>query len=219
MSKKKYSINWEDDLPTSFEVDGVAYESLEEIPNETDRRKLEAIMDQSFDAEFDKELFTPQELEEQKQAGMKAEKIILSIFSAVAGIMLLIAAISSFSAISKLSKEESATGRVVDMVMKREYVNQQDRIVDEYYYPVIEYVSADGRGHKVQLTEGSSTPSNEIGDEVTVLYDPDHPLDARIQSIGSSALMWVLPGITGILGVCFLIAVLVVRKFLFSSEE
>ncbi|MFN8412281.1 MAG: DUF3592 domain-containing protein [Anaerolineales bacterium] len=219
MSKKKYSINWEDDLPTSFEVDGVAYESLEEVPNETDRRKLEAMIDQSFDAEFDKELFTPQELEEQKQAGMKAEKIILGIFSAVAGIMLLIAAISSFSAISKLSKEESAAGRVVDMVMKREYVNQQDRIVDEYYYPVIEYASADGRGHKVQLTEGSSTPSNEIGDEVTVLYDPDHPLDARIQSFGSSALMWVLPGITGILGVCFLIAVLVVRKFLFSSEE
>jgi len=45
-----------------------------------------------------------------------------------------------------------------------------------------------------------------------VLYDPEHPLDARIKSFESSALMWVLPGITGVLGVAFLVAVLVVWK-------
>lgn len=218
MSKKKYSINWEDDLPTSFEVDGVSYESLEQVPDEVDRRKLEAMMDNSFDAEFDKELFTPEELEKQKKAGIAAEKLIVSIFSAVAALMLLIAAISSFSAVSKISKEESASGRVVDMVEKTQYVNQQDRITDKYYYPVIEYTSFDGRSHSVQLREGSDRPSFEIGDEVTVKYDPEHPLDARVDSAGSSMLMWILPGITGTLGVCFLIAVLAVRKFM-SPEE
>ena len=55
MAKKKYSINWEDDLPVSFEVDGVQYGSLEDVPDEADRLKLEAMMDSSFDAEFDAE--------------------------------------------------------------------------------------------------------------------------------------------------------------------
>jgi hypothetical protein len=69
------------------------------------------------------------------------------------------------------------------------------------------------------MTEGGSAPFHEVGDEVTVLYDPEHPLEARIQSIGSSALMWVLPGITGILGLGFLGAILAVRKFMTPAEE
>ena len=134
--------------------------------------------------------------------------------------MLGIAVISSFSVISKISKEESADGRVVDMVVKVQYTTvegQMEPIAEEYYYPVVEYHSLDGRFHSVQLAEGSTPASYEIGDEVTVLYDPEHPLDARIKSFGSSALMWVLPGITGILGISFLVAVLVVQRYLFSD--
>jgi hypothetical protein len=58
-----------------------------------------------------------------------------------------------------------------------------------------------------------------VGDEVTVLYDPEHPLEARIKSFGSSALLWVLPGITGILGVAFLGAVIAVQKLMSPAEE
>lgn len=212
MAKKKYSINWEDDLPVSFEVNGVQYESVEDVPNEADRRKLEAMLDSSFDAEFDDPEFAELREEAQQINGASVEKIILWIFSGIAALMLLIAGISSFSALSKISREASASGRVVDMVVQREYINEQDRIVRDYYYPVVEYISSDGKSHKVQLTEGSQTPSYEVGDEVTVLYDPEHPLDARIKSAGSSMLMWVLPGITGILGIAFLVAVVVVWK-------
>jgi hypothetical protein len=133
--------------------------------------------------------------------------------------MLLIAAISSFSAVSRMSGEASAPGRVVEIIERREYVNEQDRVVQDYYYPVVEFVSADGRPHTVHMTEGSSAPSHEVGDEVTVLYDPDHPLDARIKSFGSYALMWILPGITGILGLGFLGAVLVVRNVMKPTES
>ena len=55
MAKKKYSINWDDDVPVSFEVDGVEYESLDDIPDETDRIKLEAMIDSASDAEIDAE--------------------------------------------------------------------------------------------------------------------------------------------------------------------
>jgi len=84
---------------------------------------------------------------------------------------------------------------------------------------VVQFVSADGRSHIVHLTEGSSAPFHEVGDEVTVLYDPEHPLEARIQSFGSSALLWVLPGITGILGVAFLGAVIAVQRLMSPKEE
>jgi hypothetical protein len=217
MPTKKYSINWEDDEPVSFEVDGIVYESLDEVPDQADREKLTAMVDGSIEQQFEQEFKDfdkdfEKAAEEAKKSAASMEKIVLGAFTGVAVLMLLIAAISSFNAVSKMSKEESAPGRVVEIIHRREYVNEEDRVVQDYYFPVVEYVSADGRPHTVHMTEGSSVPSHEVGDDVTVLYDPDHPLDARIKSFGSSALMWILPGITGILGLGFLGAVLVVRK-------
>jgi uncharacterized protein DUF3592 len=218
MAKKKYSINWEDDDPVSFEVNGVQYESLDDVPEEPDRLKLEAMLNSAEDAEFDAE-FAKMDQDLQQTKGPAVENIILWIFSGIAVLMLLIAGISAMSAISKMSKESSAQGQVTDMIARREYVNQQDRVYQDYYYPVVEYISADGKRHSVQLNEGSSTHSHEIGDEVVVLYDPAHPLDARIKSVGSSALMWILPGITGILGIAFLVAVLVVRRLMPPTDD
>ena len=217
MAKKKYSINWEDDLPVSFEVDGVRYESLEEVPSEADRRKLEAMMESSFDADFEAGL-AEMKRETPEVNGASVEKLILSAFTGVAALMLLIAGIASFNNILKISREESAPGRVVEIIERREYVNEQDRIIEEYYYPVVEFVASDGKRRSVQLSEGSSSPQYEVGEEVTVLYDPKHPLEARIKSFGSSALMWILPGITGILGVAFLAAVIAVRKLMPAEE-
>lgn len=213
MSKRKYSINWENGEPTSFEVDGALYESLDQVPDDADREKLTAMMDGSLDRQFEKEF------EAHRKDSARAQKLILGIFSGVSALMLLIAAISSFSAISKMSKEESAQGYVVDVVMRREYVNEEDRVVNEYYYPVVEFTASDGRRRSVQMSEGSWPPSYEVGDEVTVRYDPDHPLDARIASAGSNALMWILPGITGILGLGFLGAVLIARSVMSPTEE
>ena len=224
MPKKKYSINWENDELVSFEVDGILYESLDQIPDEADRSKLETMMNASIEQEFEKEFEEfdrefEKEFEANKKTSANAEKLILGIFSGVAVVMLLIAFISSASAILKMNREERAPGRVVEIIQRREYVNHQDRVVQDYYFPVVEFVSADGRRHSVQLTEGSSAPSHEVGDDVTVMYDPDHPLDARIKSLGSSALMWILPGITGIVGLGFLGAVIAVRRLMPPAES
>jgi hypothetical protein len=226
---KKYSINWENDVPVSFEVDGVAYGTLEDIPNEKDRRKLAAMLDsaeemdetsdqiekefENFDREFEKDF------QETQKASADGTKIVVTIFSGVAVLMLLIAGIASFSNLQQLAKEASVPGRVVEVVSRREYINQQDRIYQDFYYPVVEFTAADGRTRTLQMSEGSNPPSYETGDEVVVLYDPEKPLDVRIQSFGSSALMWILPGITGILGAAFLVAVVVVRRFLMEEEK
>jgi hypothetical protein len=223
MPRKKYSINWENDEPLSFEVDGVQYESLDQVPDEADRSKLEAMMNASVVEEFEEEFKDfdkefQKDWEAHKKTAASTEKLIFGIFSGVAVLMLLIALISSFNTILKMSREERAQGRVVEIVHRREYVNEQDRVVQDYYFPVVQFVSQNGRRHTVHMTEGSSVPLHEVGDEVTVLYNPERPLEARIQSFGSAALMWVLPGITGILGLAFLGAVLAVRKLMPSTE-
>ena len=212
MTKKKYSINWENDQPVSFEVDGVTYNTLDDVPNENDRNKLASMMDVSFEESFDDIKFDEKEFEEMQKSSAGMEKIVLGIFTGAAVLMILVAAISSFFNIQKISKEESVPGRVVDVVVRRELVNQENDIVRDFYYPVIEFVPMDGRKRTVQINEGSDSPFYEKGDEVTVSYDPDHPLDARIKSAGSNALMWILPGITGILGIAFAGAVFVVKK-------
>jgi hypothetical protein len=217
MAKKKYSINWEDDLPVSFEVNGVQYEKIEDVPDEGDRRKLEAMLDSSLDAEFNDPELEKMMKETQQVDGASAEKLIVRIFTSVAVVMLLVAGISTVSILKKLGREESVPGVVVDVVKQR-YVDAETDNVSYYYYPVVEFKARDGKRRTVQLNEGSNPQSHEVGDEVTVLYEPENPNDARIKSFGSSALMWILPSITGLLGAAFLGAVLVVQKYLFTSS-
>ena len=218
MAKKKYSINWDDDKAVSFEVNGVEYKSLDDVLNEDDRLKLEAMMNSAEDVEFDAD-FEKIQKELEPINDFPVEKVVLGIFTGVAVLMLLIAGIASFNNISKVNREASAPGRVTDMTKQLEYDEEdRDRVVGEAYYPVVEFVALDGKRRTVQLNEGNFPAAYEVGDEVTILYEPDHPLDARIKSFASSAGMWILPAITGILGVAFLGAVLVVRRVMFNAE-
>lgn len=216
MAKTKYSINWEDDEAVSFEVNGVQYESLDDIPEEKDRLKLEAMMNSAEDAEFDAE-FAQINKELEPISTFPLEKVVLGAFTGIAILMLLIAGFASVNNIRKINREESSPGRVTDVVMERSYVNEQDRVVEELYYPVVQFVASDGKRRSVKMSEGSSSPSYEVGDEVVVLYEPDHPLEARIKSFPSSAGMWILPAITGILGLSFLVGVLVVQRVMSST--
>jgi hypothetical protein len=132
--------------------------------------------------------------------------------------MLVIAAISSYTNLKNLSREQSAPGHVVDLVVRQSQVNSSESgtpaVYQDFYYPVVEFELPDGTRKTVQLAEGSWPPSYEKGEAVTVLYDPQRPLNARIQSASSTVLMWILPGITGILGLVFLGAAFFVRWFL-----
>jgi hypothetical protein len=219
VAKKKHSINWEDDAAVSFEVNGMQYESIEDVPDEKDRLKLEAMMDSASNTEFDAE-FAAMDQQAQPTSNVSPEKIIVGVFTGVAVLMLLIAGIASVNNILKINREESAPGMVVDMTKRLEYdENDSDRVIGEAYFPVVEFTARDGKRRQVQLSEGSFPPSYEVGEKVVVLYEPDHPLTARIKSAGSSALLWILPGITGVLGLAFLGAVVVVQRFLLKDDS
>jgi len=119
----------------------------------------------------------------------------------------------------KINREARAPGHVTDMTKQVEYDQaNRDRVISEAYFPTVEFTASDGKRRSVQLSEGSFPAAYEVGNEVTILYEPDHPLNARIKSFASSAGMWILPTITGILGIGFLVAVLVVRKVMLQEE-
>ncbi|MBN1454090.1 MAG: DUF3592 domain-containing protein [Anaerolineales bacterium] len=217
---KKYSIQMEDDEVVSVEVDGIQYDDPAQIPDAQDREKILELIakssDEDFGEKFDKEFETEFRELERQTAGMP--KVIISIFLGIGLLLSTIAAISTATTIRKLSREASAPGQVVDMVVRQSY-DSETQVVKEYFYPVVEFDLPNGTRKRIQLSEGSWPPEYEIGQPVTVLYDPAHPLDARIKSTSSLMLMWIFPGITGFIGIVFLGVTLFVSRFLREDPQ
>lgn len=204
--KKRYAVTLSGDRVTSVEVDGKRYASAGEIPDPSDADKMALIVSDLNDfGDSGVEMHLP------AQAAGKEfpfEKLILGIFAGVAVLLLAVAAWSTYSAIREMGREVSAPGRVVDLI---ERVGDDEREWDPYYYPVVQFPVASGFIRTVEIPEGSRPSSYEIGDEVTVLYDPRDPEDARIQSFFSAVGHFILPAITGFLGIAFLGGVFFVK--------
>ncbi len=192
--EKHYSVNWKDGELASIEVDGVEYASLEEIPDEDDRTQVELMMM----GEVSKMMDQP--------SGDGMTRWILLLFLAIGALMLIITAIATFNALSALSREQSTQGRVIELVTRR------DEYGNEFYYPVVEYFLPDGSLKRVQILQGSWPAAHQPGEAVTVRYDPQRPLEVRIQTSPGSSERWILPGITGLLGVIFTVVALLVGK-------
>ena len=127
-------------------------------------------------------------------------KIILTVFSGVALLMLLIATISAFFTVRALAKEKSVVGRVAHLVMR------QDQNGQAFYYPVVAFNLPNGEPETVQLAEGSWPAAYTEGQAVIVAYDPAQANTARIKSFSSTLELWILPLITGGLGIAFSLA-------------
>jgi hypothetical protein len=77
------------------------------------------------------------------------------------------------------------------------------------HYPVFRFRDVKGR----ELTVRSSTSSKSyfVGDSIPILYDPQSPLDAYVDE---PLMLYLLPGIFGILGILFLFGMFMVLKML-----
>jgi hypothetical protein len=214
----------ENDEVVSVEVDGVQYDGPDEIPDTQDRDTINLLIsrtegeefDDAFDENFDRE-FEEEFRELQKQTS-RFPKLIVAIFLGVAGIMLAIAALSGYHALRTQSTEQSAPGRVVDLVLRRTRDSSTNEI-KEYFYPVVEFSVPGQPLQTVQMSEGSWPPAYAVGDQVTVLYDPQQPRNSRINSFSSTLLLWLLPGITALVGVSFVAASLLVFKVSSPSKN
>jgi hypothetical protein len=199
--EKKYSVKYENGKLVSVEVDGVSYANPDDIPDDEDRLRMQMLMEEDVD-DLEKEF---QEMAEPVGKPFPFNQIIFGVFLGVSVLMLVIAAIAGVGAARRLSREVSAPGTIVEMVSRKSSDGQ------EYFYPLVEITEADGSRRTVTVGEGSWPPAHEAGEAVTVLYDPQHPLDARLKSFGSNLGMYTVTIITGILGVAFVLATFFVR--------
>jgi hypothetical protein len=218
--EKKYSINLENDEVVSVEVDGVRYEDPSQIPDPDDRTKIEQLLSQAsqsshFDSLFEDEFFKrddnfpmrPADIEriaaETVQSVDRMTTIVLSVFSLVAVGMLTTTVLASLHIQKSIAKEKTAPGQVVEMIARKDKTEGTT-----YYYPVVKFTLPNGEPQTVNLSEGSYPAAYQVGDTLTIAYDPDRPSHARSQSWSSTIGLWILPAITGILGLSFLGATL-----------
>lgn len=86
---------------------------------------------------------------------------------------------------------ERATGTVIDLDSRTD----SDGVT---FYPVVRFTTAEGRTVEFVSSSGSSPPSESVGDEVEVLYDPDDPTDAQLSGFFH---LWLWPLVLGPLGI------------------
>ena len=214
--KKSYSVDVQDGELVSIEIDGVIFHSVDEIPDEDDRAHAEFLMKDAEDMEFDKGRFLG------KSQPSRMPLIMFLLFLSIAILLLIISAFSAVSAIRSTGKEQSLPGRVVSMIERRGSdpnrvaTRSSDRNLggndsDIYYYPEVEITLPDETTKRLQLGQGSWPPAYEVGQQVTVLYNAEHPKDSSIQSSGSTIMKFLPAMITGFIGLGFLSASLLVR--------
>jgi hypothetical protein len=217
---KRYSFSWQESEPVSFQVDGVEYSDLNQVPDPNDRAQLrrrmarpaEARPDSDFDASFDQEVEA--EFRELDRDAARFPRIIVGIFLTLS---ILLLATSLFTAVrtwKAVSRELSVDGRVVDIVAK------PDQNAQTFNFPVVTFQLPDGNREQVQLSEGSSTPQHSVGEVVTIRYDAERPTgSARIQSSAGTALKWVMPAITAVTGTALLAAAAFALSMFKSQRE
>jgi hypothetical protein len=160
---------------------------------------------ESFSREFEADL------RELRKNATQGTKLILFIFLGVASIVLTVAAFSTLHVLRIQAREEEAPGRVVDLVVRTRRDSTTQETV-QVAYPVVEFAVPGQHPQTAQMAEGSSPPAYAIGDEVTVVYDAQQPGRARIKSLSSTLLRWLVPAISAVVGTAFVLAaILAVR--------
>ena len=143
----------------------------------------------------------------------KPQRIILAVFLAVAVLMFAIAGFTAARSGVTLAREVAAPGYVVDLVVRT------DQAGSEFTAPVVAFTLPDGSRRTVQVSEGSRPAAFALDEPVTVAYDPEYPLSARIATFSGSLSLWIVPLVTGVLGAAFLAATLFARRVIGSGSD
>lgn len=83
----------------------------------------------------------------------------------------------------------AAPGRVVDVETEEAvHLRSETGVPQDVYFPVVEYVLPEGRMLRSRTMNGSRPAPAKVGDDVTVLYDPDDP--TRVELGGRRMRHW-----------------------------
>src|SRR3712207_620853 len=132
---------------------------------------------------------------------------VIGVVALVAGLLTAVGAVFAVRGFRELlstrrfvAEAEAATGTVTDSV-GRWYRNPGDEPgLSRLSHPVVRFVTGDGRTVEFESQAGSNL-APKVGQQVTVLYDPLRPEEAKIRSF---MMLWALPSILTVLGVFLL---------------
>ena len=127
---------------------------------------------------------------------MKAVRWIFLIFVAMGSTMLAVAAATFLHTRDFVKNSSAGEGVVIDLVWRE----SSGRSRGGAYYPRVRFRTDSGQEFVFVSSTGSRPASFQVGERVHVLYSPDNPTRARIDSFGS---LWVLPLVFGSLGLVF----------------
>ena len=120
---------------------------------------------------------------------LKTTRLIFGIFLAVGMVLLAVAVVSYWHTRQFRQNAASADGVVIENVWS-----------SRTYFPQVRFRTSGGQDLTFTSNMGSKPASYQVGDRVRVLYDPEKPADASIDSFESQ---WLLPTIFGSLGLIF----------------
>lgn len=82
------------------------------------------------------------------------------------------------------------------------------------YFPVFRF--RDAKGREFVVRSSTSSKSYYVGDRIPILYDLKSPLDAKVDEV---LMLYLLPGILGLIGALFLFGMFAVLKMLPFFEK
>lgn len=85
------------------------------------------------------------------------------------------------------SSTEKVEARVKDVIEKNRRKGTKTKTS---YYPIFEFTKPDGTVHTIESDLATNPPQYEVGEIVTLYYNPSNPHDARPYSIIDS---WIIP--------------------------
>lgn len=124
--------------------------------------------------------------------GADATLIVGLVLSVLGLLFLLVAAGTTVSTERFLSKCLPAQGTVTAL---RTVVDAKTH--SETYAPVFTFTTKKGQSYTIHSGSSSNPPGFTVGETVRVLYDPEKPTDARIDTLWQ---IWVFPIVFSILG-------------------
>ena len=145
--------------------------------------------------------------------GESAVKIVSTVFLGVGLVLLLVSGGTFWYIRQSVAAEVTAPGVVLKNIVRSHTTratNSSQTTTNDYYYPVVEFALADGTKKTVEMSEGNWPKAYDDGESVTVRYDPEHPLHARLG--GGSAMDFFVPLLTGFMGAVFAAIAIGVRR-------